>query len=80
MAAEKDQKKSRPKFITLTGIAVQMGITIFGFSYLGKHLDETYNPEGRAWTIVLILAGVALSLFNLLRQVNRINDAEDSSK
>lgn len=80
MAAEKDPKKSQPKFIALTGIAVQMGITIFGFSYAGKYLDENYNPEGRAWTIVFVLAGVALSLYNLLRQVNRINDAEDRPK
>lgn len=80
MAAEKETKKKQPKFIALTGIAAQMGVTIFGFSYLGKYLDENYNPDGSAWTITLVLAGVAFSLYNLLRQVNRINDAEDSSK
>ena len=80
MAAKKAPKKRQPKFITLTGIAVQMGITIYGFTYLGKYLDEHYNPAGRAWTITLVLTGVAISLYNLLRQVNRINDAEDRTK
>jgi predicted MFS family arabinose efflux permease len=80
MAAKKAPKKKQPKFITLTGIAVQMGITIYGFSYLGKYLDQNYNPTGRAWTISLVLVGVAFSLYNLLRQVNRINDAEDGNK
>ena len=80
MAAEKGTKKKQPKFIALTGIAAQMGVTIFAFSYLGKYLDENYNPNGKGWTIALVLLGVALSLFNLLRQVHRINDAEDSSK
>jgi hypothetical protein len=80
MAAEKTPKKKRPKFIALTGIAVQMGVTIYGFAYLGKWLDEQYNPASKTWTIVFVLAGVALSLYNLLRQVNKINNAEDSSK
>jgi hypothetical protein len=80
MAVKMAPKKRQPKFITLTGIAIQMGVTIYGFSYLGKHLDENYNPNGRAWTITLVLLGVALSLYNLLRQVNRINDAEDRDK
>ena len=80
MAAEKTPKKKRPKFISLTGIAIQMGVTIYCFSFGGKYLDLNYNPNGRAWTIALTLAGVAFALYNLLRQVNRINDAEDHPK
>ncbi len=80
MAKETKPKKKLPKFITLTGIAFQMGITIYGFSYLGKYLDQGQANDGKLWTIVLTLVGVAISLYNLLRQVNKINDAEDSAK
>lgn len=80
MGKETKPKKKLPKFISLTGIAFQMGITIYGFSYLGKYLDERYPSEGKLWTILLTLAGVAISLYNLLKQVNRINDTEDSAK
>jgi hypothetical protein len=80
MAKEEKAKKKRPRFLALTGIAIQMGITIYGFSYLGKYIDENYTTEGKLWTIVLTLTGVVVSLYNLLRQVNRINDAEDRTK
>ena len=76
MAAEKGQKKKRPRFLALTGVAFQMGITIFLFAQLGKYLDEEYLIEKKYWTIGLTLAGVALSFYNLLRQGNKLNNSE----
>lgn len=77
--AEKEPKKKQPRFIALAGIGLQMGVTIFAFSYLGKYLDERYSIEESYWTIALTVVGVALSLYYLLKQVNRINDEEDTS-
>ncbi len=76
MAAEKDQKKKRPRFLALTGIAAQMGITIYLFSYLGKYLDQKYTVEENYWTIGLTLLGVVLSFYSLLKQVNRLNEED----
>jgi F0F1-type ATP synthase assembly protein I len=77
----KNKKPSKPKqpknFLKLTGIAAQMGITIFAGAYFGKWLDEKYPTDKKWFTIGLTLLAVAISLFNVLRQVNKINNEED---
>ena len=70
---EKKTKKPLNKFIRLTGIGLQMGITIYLASYLGKWLDVNYPNENNIYTIVLTLLGVALSFYSLLKQVKNIN-------
>jgi len=49
-----------------------MGITIYLFVLLGKWLDAEYNDGGRLYLIIMTLLGVAISLFVVLKQVNRI--------
>jgi F0F1-type ATP synthase assembly protein I len=72
-----DQKKSPSKFARLSGIGLQMGATIFLGAYLGKYLDEKY-PSGKRWfTIGLTLFSVALALYFVLKQVNRINNEDE---
>jgi len=78
MAAGKAPKKKRPRFLALTGIAFQMGVTIYLFSYLGKYLDNRCNIEEKYWTIGLTLIGVALSFYSLLKQVNSLNKDEEN--
>ncbi|MDA9312410.1 AtpZ/AtpI family protein [Vicingaceae bacterium] len=80
MTSEKDPKKKRPRYLALTGIAFQMGITIYLFSFLGKYLDNRYSIEDNYWTIGLTLIGVVLSFYSLLKQVNRINKEEENDK
>lgn len=69
----KDMKKP-PRFIALTGIAFQMGLTIYLGSALGKYLDQKYPLDKNWFTIVLTLVAVVISFYNLLRQVNKLND------
>lgn len=72
-------KKSKPKnsFARFSGISFQMGITIFLGAYAGKTLDEKY-PSNKEWfTIGLTLFAVILSLYNVLRQVNKMNPEDD---
>ncbi|MDC1452404.1 AtpZ/AtpI family protein [Vicingaceae bacterium] len=80
MTSEKDPKKKWPRYLALTGIAFQMGITIYLFSFLGKYLDNRYSIEDNYWTIGLTLIGVVLSFYSLLKQVNRINKEEENDK
>ncbi|MDF1673759.1 MAG: AtpZ/AtpI family protein [Vicingaceae bacterium] len=71
-------KHKQPKnFLKLTGIAAQMGITIFTGAYFGKWLDEKYPSDKNWFTIGFTLLSVAISLFNVLRQVNKINSKDD---
>ncbi len=77
----KNEKSSNPKqpknFLKLTGIAAQMGITIFAGAYFGKWLDEKYPSDKKWFTIGFTLLAVALSLFIVLRQVNKINNEKE---
>lgn len=70
-------QKQRNKFIVLTGAGLQMGATIFFGAYLGKQLDLEYPHEKNWFTIGFTLLAVAIAMYNLLKQVNRINDSED---
>ncbi len=70
----KKPKKQLNKYIRLTGIGLQMGITIYLAAYLGKWLDVKYPNENNLYTIVLTLAGVAISFYSLLQQIKNINN------
>ncbi|MCI5055836.1 MAG: AtpZ/AtpI family protein [Flavobacteriales bacterium] len=63
--------------IRLTGIAAQMGVTIFLGSYFGKMLDQKYPMEKNWFTIGLTIFAVAISLYRVLKQVNKINEESD---
>jgi len=76
MKDEKKAEKKQPRFLALTGIAFQMGITIYLFSYLGKYLDRL--NESSYLTMIFTLIGLVLSFYNLIRQVNRLNNKEDN--
>jgi uncharacterized membrane protein YfcA len=65
------------RYLELMGIAAQMGITIFLGAYLGKWLDTRY-PSGKKWfTIACTLLSVAIALYMVLKQVNKLNEDED---
>lgn len=67
------QKKPLKNALVLTGVAFQMGATIYLFVMLGKWLDNTYNNGARAYVIVATLMGVGISLYLTVKQLNRIN-------
>ena len=60
-------------FARLSGIAFQMGGTIFVCAYAGKKLDEHYGFEKKWCTMGLVLFGVAASLYLVIKQLNKIN-------
>jgi len=70
----KKQKKPLNKYIRLTGIALQMGITIYLAAYLGKWLDIKYPNENDLYTIILTLIGVVVSFYSLLKQIKNIDN------
>ncbi|MBU3820681.1 AtpZ/AtpI family protein [Flavobacteriaceae bacterium XHP0103] len=50
-----------------------MGVTIYLFVVLGKWLDNKFNQGDKLFIIISTLLGVAVSLYVVLKQVNRIN-------
>ena len=77
MAHNKDNKKENQKkqlknVAILSGIGVQMGVTIYLFVLLGKWLDNKFNEGDKLFIIIMTLLGVGISLYAVLKQVNRI--------
>ncbi|RLD63306.1 MAG: hypothetical protein DRI95_11905 [Bacteroidetes bacterium] len=74
MENQKQPKKQLNKYLRLTGIGLQMGITIYLASYLGKWLDVKYPNENNLYTIILTMLGVVISFYSLLKQVKKLNN------
>lgn len=71
----KNQEKSKlNKWISLVNIPVQMGVTIFLFFKGGEWLDTNYPNTYFYYSKVLTLLGVAIALYNVNRQVAKINN------
>lgn len=67
-------KNTLKNIAALSGIAIQMGVIIYLFVLLGKWLDSTYNPNQKLYVIICTLAGVGISLYLVVKQLNRINN------
>lgn len=65
-------KKQLKNVAILTGIGIQMGVTIYLFVLLGKWLDTNYNDGNKLYIVIMTLLGVGISLYAVLKQVNRI--------
>ncbi len=66
---EKPQKKKQlNRYIQLTGVAFQMGITITLFTFLGLWLDTKCVNNYSLFTIIFSLLGVFLSLYAVIKQ------------
>lgn len=61
------------RWAILMGIGIEMGVIIYLFVKGGIWLDTNYNAEGKGYTILLTLLGVAISLMLVVKQTNRLN-------
>ncbi|WP_224484304.1 AtpZ/AtpI family protein [Robertkochia aurantiaca] len=74
-----NKKKKKPSdqlknFALFSGVAIQMGVTIFLFAWFGRWLDERYNEGEKLYLIILTLAGVAISIYVVIKQLKRLQD------
>jgi membrane protein DedA with SNARE-associated domain len=72
-----NKKKQLNKYLQLTGIAFQMGITIYLGAYFGKKLDAYFLIEKKTYTIILTLVAMLISLWSVLAQLKNINKKDD---
>ncbi len=68
------KKKPLNKFIRLSGVGIQIGVTMYLAAYFGKKLDTYYGNEKKIITLILIVFGLIASLYSLLAQVKKIQD------
>jgi hypothetical protein len=73
---KKPNKKQASKWLALINIPIQMGVIIFLFAYGGNWLDENYPNPKVYYNKILVMVGVVLSLYNVIRQVNEINKSQ----
>lgn len=72
---ENNSKKSQLKnWAIFSGIAFQMGATIFICAWIGKKLDERYPMEKNWFTIGFVLFGLVASVYVVLKQLKRYNN------
>lgn len=76
-----DQPSQKPprkpnKWLALINIPIQIGVIVFAFAYLGKWLDAKYPNVHNIYVKILTLVGVAISFYNLNRQLKDINQDE----
>ncbi|MFN5985176.1 MAG: AtpZ/AtpI family protein [Fluviicola sp.] len=66
-------------YLRFTGLAFQMGLTIYLMSLLGNWLDFKYPSNLINYTKVLTLFAVFGSTFSIIRQVIKLGKEEDSN-
>jgi len=66
-------KKEVKYWLSLTGIAVQMGVIIYLGARLGQWLDMKYQNEKNTFTIILTLFAVAISMYLVIQQTKKLN-------
>ncbi|MCC8359572.1 AtpZ/AtpI family protein [Salinimicrobium sediminilitoris] len=70
----KDKNSQLKNWAVFTGIAFQMGATIFICAWIGKKLDERYPMEKNWFTIGFVLFGLVASVYVVLKQLKRYNN------
>ena len=65
--------KNKNKWLALINIPIQMGVIIFGFTYLGIWLDSRFKTKN-LFTIILSLFSVFIALYNVIKQVKNLNN------
>ncbi len=70
MSKPKNQTKY---WLSLTGIAVQMGVIIYLGAWFGGWLDEKYQKDNNIFTIVFTLFAVVISMYLVIKQTKKLN-------
>ncbi len=73
---ENHKGKQFRKYAALSGVAFQMGATIFLCAYAGKKLDAYYNLEKQWFTMGMVLFGLISSIYIVIKQLERINRSD----
>lgn len=62
-----ENKKEPNQFLKYTSLALQLGITIAVFTFLGRYLDQKYETVTPWFTVLGSLFGVSSGLYLALK-------------
>lgn len=66
-------KKPLNKYIQFTGIAFQIGVTIYLGSILGGWLDNKYPNNHQLYTKICTLVAVFVAIYSVIKQVSKLS-------
>ena len=76
MKENKPDKGKQPNpYIRFTGVAIQMGATIFLGNLFGKWLDSTYQKT--FWENTITLLAVFIAIYMVISQVIKVSKDND---
>lgn len=61
--------KNDRKFLRFGSLGVQMAVLVYFGSELGKFLDAKYLSENNWFTMVCVLAALAISFYQLIKEL-----------
>ncbi|CAL2062321.1 AtpZ/AtpI family protein [Tenacibaculum sp. 190524A05c] len=70
---KKESKPQLSKYIRFSGIALQMGATIYLGSLLGEWLDGKYPNPNQMYMKICTLAAVFIAMYSVIRQVTNLS-------
>ncbi|WP_348703061.1 AtpZ/AtpI family protein [Tenacibaculum sp. 190524A02b] len=65
------------KYLRFSGIAIQMGATIYLGSLLGNWLDAKFPNDNQLYTKICTLAAVFGAMYSVIRQVIKLTKDND---
>lgn len=69
------RQKQFSAYAKYSSLAIQMGVAIGGFTWLGTYLDDSQSNDKPIWTIVFSLLGIAVALYLPLKGLISNRDA-----
>ena len=72
MTNPKKQKKRPKSWAVLSGVAVQMGVSLYFASRAGKYLDAQWET-GRTFTLIIIMLVLFANMYALVKYLDRFN-------
>ena len=70
---DNNQDNKNRRWLALVNIPFQMGLIIFLFGWFGSWLDQKYGNTEDTNRMIFVLIGVAIAMYNVVRQVNQLN-------
>lgn len=68
-------KKKKPNlWLSLSGIAIQMGVIIYLGAWGGRKLDDNFSEGSNTYTVILTLLAVAIAMYLVVRQTKNLHD------
>ena len=68
-----NQDNPLKNFIKLSGLGIQIGVIVYIFIYFGKWIDLYLNNNTKTFVAIGAITGVALSLYVVLKQLEKIH-------